>query len=789
MSRFHLWVLLFFSLLGVIFLHRAIIGQDLALPGDILIGHYYPWRDYVWDGRDSGYPVKNFDLSDATNAFFPWRKFTVDQLSNGIIPFRNPYNFLGTPHMANISAAVFYPLSVIFYLMPFFAAWDIFILLQIILAGFFMYLYLENLKLGRAVAIYGGGVFALSSYMMTTLEYSVIGHTVLWTPLILYSIDKLLETKKIKFLSLGVIAGTFLFLAGFIQVALYVYALALLYFLFRAQKKDYRYLGIFVFPPLFSLFQLLPFYEVAQRSSRIEGYFAGFSDAKKYLMPFERLIGGLIPDYFGNPAKWNFVNEISYTEFAFYVGIPVIIFAIFSLGFARKNNNVKFWALITLGALIFFSANPVSKFIHSLNIPFYSTFLPSRLLSILTIGLIVLSSYGLHFFRTSLVKKIKTRLSLTRILILVLVIFAYFSIAAWASLGEDPAKAMVSLRNTAFSIFIFIVVSASIVLVRSFHKKYALKAFFVWIVFISLFTFWDLIRAGWQYNSFINESLVFPKTKSLEYLEDLDIAPRVVMSHQELLPAEANMYYDFALIGGYDTVHAAKTERLINTLNYGSENIDRVSGRVVFVSSLTSDRYDILAPEYYYILEDAGQPRKNMELVLSDGRASLFKNNGAFPRAFFAQEIEKVAPDQVLAKTLELANSRLRKAVVDRSLSVEGINQGLVEVVSDQGNEIVIDIRAPEAGLVVVSQAYDKSWKAINASTNEEIKLLEVNYQLIGFIAPKGDYAVKFVYAPESFYLGVKIAIASLVLFALYLRELRPQRGILAVSDTKRNRS
>src|SRR3989344_2909859 len=771
MNRQLFLIPLFFIGLGVFFLHKAILGSEIALPGDVLIGHYYPWRDYVWDGRESGYPIKNFDLNDAVVQFFPWRKFSVEQISAGVIPFRNPYNFLGTPHLANVATAVFYPLSIVFYVLPFFTAWDIFIVLQIILAGFFMYLYLNNLKLGNLTALYGGVTFALSSLIVTTLEFGVIGHTVLWAPLILYSIDKLLETQKARYLVIGTFAIFCLALAGFVQMAIYVYTLALVYFLFRAKRRDYIYLGLFIFPFLLAGFQLLPFAQTAVGSSRIAGYFADFSDARKYLMPVNRLVGAIIPDFYGSPATGNFFGGISYTEFAFYLGIPVVIFSLFALSLKQKSFQIKFWALALGLSLVLTLSNPISRLIHSLNIPIYSSLLPSRLLSIITICLVVLSALGISEFQKHLHKNTKEVKKLVKVVALVFFVFIFFALDALVLYRLDPGKGAVSLRNIVVPFFVFVITAISFIFARVNFK--------IWMYFLILVTLVDLTRQGWKYNTFIDESLVFPKTGSLEFLESQKVPPRVVMKHQELLPAEANVYYGFSLLGGYDSVHSAKTEKLLNTLNYQDVNSERVSGRVVFVSSLTSRSYDILSPDYYLVLNDNHEKiGNNMELVFSEGRTELYRNLDSFERAYVASHIEKVSEGEALSKVLAMAMTRQKVAYVTEDIGIADVDgQGAAELISDKVNELAVSIDTNSEAVIVVNEAFDKSWTAMNSATGEEVDLFEVNYNLIGFVAPPGNYDVKFTYSPKSFFTGVDVSLASLFVFVGYLVSFRSFRS------------
>jgi hypothetical protein len=770
MKRYDFFAILIFLFITLLFLHRAYFAKETALPGDILIGHYYPWKDYVWDARQSGYPIKNFDLNDAVFQFFPWRKFTTQQIKSGNIPFRNPYNFLGTPHLANIATAVFYPLSFVFYLLPLLQAWDVFIGLQIMLAGVFMYIYLKNLMQDNLSAVFGGVTFALSSFVITTLEFSVIAHTLLWTPLILYSIDKLLTTKKSIFLIIGVFSMFSMFLAGFIQIALYVFLLSVAYFVFRANKRGLKYIGILIFPVLLVTFQILPFAEAASQSSRIAGYYEN-NDAKTYLMPANRLLDAFIPDYYGNPATGNFFGGISYTEFAFYIGIVPLLFALYSLALIKEDTTVRFWWMVTLLSSLLLVKNPFSSLLYELNIPVYTSLLPSRLLSIVTICLTTLASLGIQKYAKQVSIDRRETKFLNKVITGLFIIFVISILKAYFHISVENENSMVSLRNTVVPMAFLTVASATIITMKLKHaKRFSVKNTRVFITFMIILTIVDLTRQGWKYNSFIKESLVFPYIKSLTFLKNKSIPARVLISHQELLPSETNIYYNFSLLGGYDSVHSAKTERFLNTLNYGRVSPEGTSGRVVFTSSLTSSALNIISPEYYYILDQNDRQLDNATLVFSEGRTKLYKNLNSFPRVYATKDVKMFSNNEILPKVLQMAKLGYKSAYVTQEINLSNnrLANEKVELIKESANEMLISVNLNTDAFIVINNAFDTNWKAANLDTGKVLKLVETNYNLIGFSTKKGNYQVHLIYSPDSFYLGIAISSFSLILFSLY---------------------
>ena len=147
----------------------------------------------------------------------PWKFFAITSFKKGEIPFWTPYNFSGNPLMANFQSAVFYPLNAIFFSFPFLSAWTIFITLSPLLSGLFTYFFLRSRNLSTVASLFGGVVFAFSSYMVVWLEWGNITHTLLWLPLALFFTEKYRTKAKWQYL-LALVGSLWLsFLAGYIQ--------------------------------------------------------------------------------------------------------------------------------------------------------------------------------------------------------------------------------------------------------------------------------------------------------------------------------------------------------------------------------------------------------------------------------------------------------------------------------------------------------------------------------------------------------------------------------------------
>src|SRR5687767_15970898 len=80
-----------------IFFHKTFLHGLIPFPGDITVGIYFPWHDYIWPGFPSGIPVKNALPSDIPSAILPFRQLAIDIVKSGHLPDWNKFILSGTP--------------------------------------------------------------------------------------------------------------------------------------------------------------------------------------------------------------------------------------------------------------------------------------------------------------------------------------------------------------------------------------------------------------------------------------------------------------------------------------------------------------------------------------------------------------------------------------------------------------------------------------------------------------------------------------------------------------------
>ena len=112
---FHLLLFLFFC---VIFFRKLFFGGMFPVPGNLLVWFFSPWKEEQWLQYPGGVYKQGLFGFDTIRQIYPWRSFSTDQLLKLQWPLWNPYQFSGAPHLANFQTAVFYPLNLLYLLLP-----------------------------------------------------------------------------------------------------------------------------------------------------------------------------------------------------------------------------------------------------------------------------------------------------------------------------------------------------------------------------------------------------------------------------------------------------------------------------------------------------------------------------------------------------------------------------------------------------------------------------------------------------------------------------------------------
>lgn len=411
-NSFFVFLLLIILVNSIIF-WPFLIKKQVPFSANLLVSFYNPWSKEKFQEWENGIPNKPIG-NDDLRIFYPQRDFTLEMIKQKQLPLWNPYSFSGNYHLGLSESAVFYPLFFLFLAMPQLTAWIILIMIQPVLVGIGMFLFLKKIFKDFRPALFGSIVFAFSGVVVTRMVEGIsVGHTLLWLPYVLYGIESYLETKKFRYLIVTLFSLIFSLLAGWFQFTFYILVFSFFYLIYKIKTLNILNSKVFRFEKwlLFIPFLLLPLLTFFHTLPALDAFFdSPRGDVSEnairalHLMPFQHLLTFLIPDLWGNPASYNFFGKSTYKESILYIGIVPFITSLFSFSKFKIDKNIRFFLISVFVTLFLGIDSIISNLFLSLPIPIVSSFLPNRIFYITSFSFCVLAAFGMD----TLLKKEKT---------------------------------------------------------------------------------------------------------------------------------------------------------------------------------------------------------------------------------------------------------------------------------------------------------------------------------------------------------------------------------------------
>src|SRR5262245_38723645 len=128
--------------------------------------------------------------------FWPWHKLVKDAILQGEWPLWNPLLGNGTPLLANLQSAVFYPLNLIYLVMPVEHALTLSVILHLLLAGLSMYALARQLNLLPFPAMVSALAYMLSGYIVGRVQFIPMVNAAAWLPLVVLLAEKLATRRR-----------------------------------------------------------------------------------------------------------------------------------------------------------------------------------------------------------------------------------------------------------------------------------------------------------------------------------------------------------------------------------------------------------------------------------------------------------------------------------------------------------------------------------------------------------------------------------------------------------------
>lgn len=750
--------------------------------------------------------LRTFPDGDFTHHFLPFSLFSQQEMLAGRLALWNPYTYSGHPFLADVQAAVFYPLSNLLLALtlpltdP--AARLYFLqveaIAQVALGGWFTYLLVRRLTQRHDAGLIAGVCFAFSGYLTgyPPVQLAIL-RTAIWLPLLLWTLVNAVATPRRWgwWLAVGATAAV-AWLAGHPQTFLYVtYAAAAWLLLLLATQWRWLHRSGGLLPALagvvlalavgfgLSAAQLLPSVEFAQLSVRAAVEYAYVSGGLPLQDTWQLLLPGVLTAY--SPL---------------YVGVIGLGFAFVATGAAcfrgewratvapageggrasvSPRVGVFFFLGLTMTALLLaYGSNALLFPLFYRVAPGFDLFRgQERAAFLVALGLSVLAGYGL----------LAVRLMPAALRAWLATLFAGFVIGGvylFGLLWQLAGRTAIGQGRFLLLATLAIGLAASFALLLRLPGWSRPRT-----LLLGLLAFANLFWANYA----TNLGQFDPARKVILAPEVIAVQAAMAASATAAAPGgrvynEFRSYENYGMRAGVEDVWGASPLRLARYARLFEEfPLDRM-WRLTGVTHVLTWRRELFGPATLL-----------GEFPQSADTTYLHQLQEANPRAWVAPAVVVAADDAAVGLLADHDFDLAQRAILSSQRDLAVFAQiappvagtppapaaAAVSLASRAPGHLAVQVTSSAPGLLVISENWMPGWRIITrqwpgTAPAPLAEPLRVNLTLLGTPIPAGTVAFDLIYAPDSVRIGLWISGATVGLLAL--------GGLLAAWQARRSR-
>lgn len=841
---FSLWLVAILLLLWPAF--QLSLSDNTIVPADNLYLH----APYQADAQTLRISKPHNPLySDLVLQNYPWWQFIHKSLKDGELPLWNPYIFSGTPFLAKGQHLALYPLSFPFHLMPIEQAYGLFLVIHLFIAGCTAFLLARSLGISRYGALISGLTYGISGFMLARAVFPMIIASSAWLPLVLAMAERVISPiqsqshrRNFIWVLIGALAIGFQALAGHPEILIYTLLVLAFYCSWRCislrdKKRENRnrpnifytfsMLAVMVFTGLaLGAVQLLPQYLILQENFR--SVTADFSQITSWAYPWQQAITLLVPNFFGNPAQYNYTDFFSgvthqldqpiywgvknFVEGAFYVGILPLILAFIGIWHRQPitPNKTKtkrppspaiFGCMLVLslcfvfGSLFYYAIYilPGMEQIHS----------PFRWVLVSTLSIAILAGYGIDMLSKAsrLASYLSSFILASGCVILAFMLFTRLFVEAvkplWAALlrisgGNHSAitgtEQFISFEAPWFIHLSFMLIFSGLVLglaLNSHKAENKSPLLSLWKPLLFTIIVIDLLLFAKGLYPNVDPALLHHKPSIITQMKNDDTHWRFTTydpQSKKIFMANMGWLHNFQDIRGYDSIFSATYRNYMEIIDQQDELLYNRIAPLRSKISLDSPLLDLLNVKY--ILSESTIDNPRYSLTNQGQGLLLYRNNGALPRAFTLPLTSTVIAKDPFTAMREF-DPRFHLILPDKNINTASFTQitdylpqpgkpQAAEIIRYRNNEVLISVTTKEPLWLVLSDSYAQGWHASKWPDGDptQVSPLQIK-QAYGTLRAveldEGKWEVRFRYLPYNLIVGacLTLLVGSFIVFCL----------------------
>lgn len=719
-------------------------------------------------------------------AFYQFfKQFLYDELHrHHSIPFWNPYILGGIPFWAHFESSIFYPLDLLFWILPAEKAYGPTMFIHFVLSAFFMYKLTRSFSIGRTGCFVAATIFTANGLLMANLYTGQMCRVKAypWIPLIIFFLNQAIKSKN-RHLN-AALAGFFWgiqILAGAPQDAFYTFLAALLFLAchlkfrpghIRANRNIGTVCGLLLVMGIgLASIQLLPAFEFIENSVRSAFDRYGLVTMGSY--PPQGVITMFMPHFFGDYTKGTFwVNDVPWSipEQNLYVGILSIFMPLFlSIRHSGDRRILIFAGFLALTALLLaFGKNTfLYKIVYYL--PGFNMFrAPSKIIVLWVFAMSILAGKGTDDLcrqdRTTLVPRLWFFILLIMLLGTLDVLFRFKESMVLKVFGPfllhgaipekflDSQRIMTGEFHRSFLIFLCMVLLI-LFFSRGILKGKALSFSMGALLIIDL----SLANRGAVMHDDRHYAWIREIQRDFDTSLGRDKSLFRVGSHP-FFPVGPNfeMYLGYQTVGGYTALYPHRYHEYINQAKC-YEGPPR-QGWALFSYAPCEN------PKLMDLL--------NVKYEISHNEKRVEIRQTFLPRAFIVNRYELMPTESILDYMVRPGFDPLQTILLEDEHFKPRFDlvppdahapPGEVRILRYTPDHITLEASTKRPGLLFLSEMFYPGWKAF--VDGNPVEILRGNYLFRVLEVPAGRHEIQMVFDPPSIKIGIGISIFTLFVF------------------------
>ncbi len=757
-------------------LYAPVFAGRIPLPADVVLA------SPAWDEIRASIPPapRHAEMGDLVTMAWVWRSYAGESLRQGRLPLWNPRIFLGTPFLANLTSAVFYPPNLLPALLPLPFAWALAFVLRTSLSFLFSALLARELGASRSGQLLAGLVFSLGGFAVVWQGWPQ-SDVAAWLPACVLAFERLAKRPGPLRAAFAALALAMAFLAGHPETFLYVSGTTAAWVAFRLALPPERENGpatrraaaawsaaaLLAVPALVAV-QLLPFLEWMGQLSR------GFDTVWAWRAPWSALVALVSRDGRSNPNS----IQIEVPEWACYAGALTLALVPFAILSRRRAVPLFFLGGAALVVSVLYGHGPLSELAG--RAPFLRSLPQARLLLVLGFCLAVLAGLGLTELQRTAGRP-GAGLWGARLLSLGLVVVAGVSLYRVGLRSAAPERAFEGRWGIASSL-VFLGLTVVLVSASAFRRPGSAALGVAAVVLAGA----DLASFAFAHVPFTPARLAFPEPEVYRVLRSFGGAGGRVLSVDDTLAPNMEVLFGLSTPLGYDSPSRLH-RRLLDPLTDRTVPSFVSSVRAARLVGAAGRRLDLLAVRWLLATTWNESERllaaspERFRKVRSFGSLVLFENLRALPRAYLVPAAgARVATEEEAWAALDDPAFEPEKSVLlDRWAAAlpppaAEARAGRVLALEDQGERVDLVLDVPDRSVLVLADAWFPGWEV--EVDGRPTLLLRANAAFRAVDLPAGTKTVGFRYRPRSVRVGAAVSLAGLaaVLAAVFFGRRPP---------------